>query len=213
MSHVDVAAQKAAQCMRDVKNLSELVRKNMHLANEKDRSVGVLCEGLADGCEKAAEHQLPAVQSVLMGFATVLARVELHRKNLYQRVRPVAETCMFQSSRATPPVLATLQRRDQAVKRAQNLPPAEKDPRAAQSHQIRAQAVAVNSDAIRDVKTWCIEYNRDLKTSLREYAHAHMEFAAKALEQWSNFLEDLTLVDFTDDTDQIVTMLEGDGTV
>jgi hypothetical protein len=210
---MDVAGQKAALCMRDVKNLSELVRKNMNLANEKDRSVGVLCEGLADGCEKAAEHQLPAVQSVLMGFATVLARVELHRKTLYQRIRPVAETSLLQSSRTTPPVLTSLQRREQAVKKAQRLPPADRDPRAAQSHQIRSQAVAINADAIRDVKAWCSEYNHDLKSSFREYAHAQMEFAARALEQWSAFLEDLTLVDFATDTDQIVTMLEGDGTI
>jgi hypothetical protein len=211
MANLDVAAQRAMLCMRDVKSLSELVRKNMTLANEKERSVGVLCESLSDGCEKASQPQLPAVQSVLMGFATVLARVELQRKTLYQRVRPITESFMLQSSRTTAPVVATLRRREQAIKRAQGLPPAERDSHAAQSHQIRSQAIAVNSDAIRDVKLWCTEYNRELKVALREYAHAQMEFAAKALEQWSNFLEDLTLVDFADDTDQIVTMLEGDG--
>ena len=38
-----------------------------------------------------------------------------------------------------------------------------------------------------------------------------MEFAAKALEQWSCFLEDLTLLDFSRDTDEMVTMLEEGG--
>jgi hypothetical protein len=211
MANLDAAGQRATLCMRDVKSLSELVRKNMTLANEKERSVGALCEALSDGCEKASQPQLPAVQSVLMGFSTVLTRVELQRKALYQRMRPISESFLLQSSRTTSPVVATLRRRDQAIKRAVALPPADRDPHGPQSHQIRLQAVTVNTDAIRDVKLWCNEYNRELKGSLREYAHAQMEFAAKALEQWSNFLEDLTLVDFADDMDQVVTMLEGDG--
>jgi hypothetical protein len=66
---------------------------------------------------------------------------------------------------------------------------------------------------MQDVRNWYLQYNGDLKRTLREYAHAQMEFAAKALEQWSNFVEDLTLLDFGRDTDEIVSMLEQNGAI
>ena len=210
-SNFDVAGQNISLCIRDVKSLSDLVRKNMALANDKDRSVGVLCEQLAESCEAAAQLQMPTVQSALMGFATILARVELQRKALYQRISTLAQNALLIPSKNTAAVAQSLAKREQAIKKAQHLPPPENDPKIAQNNQIRTQAIALNNHATQDVRSWYIQYNQDLKRTVREYAHAQMEFAAKALEQWSIFMEDLALLDFNSDTDQMVTMLEEGG--
>jgi hypothetical protein len=207
-SGLDAAGQKARTCIRDVKSLSELVRKDMTLANEKERSVGFLCEKLAEDCEKLAQERLPSVQAALLGLATVLARVELHRKGLYQRMIPLAANCVLTPAKGAQPALTALERRDQAVRKTQRLPPAERDPRAAQSNLLRTQAKTMNSEAVREMQAWYDMYSSDLKQSLREYAHAQMEFAARALEQWSGFLADFTLLDFSEDIDEVVTKLE-----
>lgn len=210
-ANFDVAGQSITLCIKDVKNLSEIVRKNLALANDKERSLGVLCEQLYESCSAAAQLQLSTVQSALMGFSCTLQRIELQRQALFQRIAPLSANALLISAKNTHTVGQALQKRDLAIKKAQNLPPAATDPKAAQSNLIRTQAVSLNNQATQEVRNWCIQYNADLKSSVREYAHAQMEFAAKALEQWSCFLEDLTLLDFSRDTDEMVTMLEEGG--
>jgi hypothetical protein len=111
------------------------------------------------------------------------------------------------------PVLTYLQKREAAVRKAQRLPAPQNDPKLADHNRLRIQAVQANTQAIQEVKSWYARYNNELKSDFREYAHAQMEFAAKALEQWSNFVEDLTIMDFASDTDKIVCMLEQNGGV
>jgi hypothetical protein len=193
-----------------VKSLSELVRKDLTLANEKERSVGFLCENLAEDCERLAQERLPSVRAALLGLATALARVELHRKGLYQRMMPLAASCILTPAKSSQPVLTALDKRDQAVRKAQRLPPARPDPRLAQNNSLRTQAETMNIEAVRQLNDWYSVYTSDLKKSLREYAHAQMEFAARALEQWSAFLADFALLDFSDDIDQVITKLETD---
>lgn len=204
----DLVSQNISLLMRDTKNLSPIIRKDMAAANEKDRSIGNLCEQLADGCIAASNHQRPTVQSALIGFATILSRVELSRKALYQRILPLSSNILVDPSGSTQQVSAVLKKRDLAMKKAQRLPPPNNDPNVAKNNLFRTEANSLNSQALQEARVWQNGYNMNLTKSLREYAHAQMEFAAKALEQWSNFMEDLTLLDFSRDTDEIITMLE-----
>ena len=99
----DLVSQNITLLMRDIKNLSPIIRKDMAAANEKDRSIGNLCEQLADGCNAASNHQRPTVQSALIGFATILCRVELSRKALYQRILPLSSNVTSETP-SKPPV-------------------------------------------------------------------------------------------------------------
>ena len=123
-ANMDVAGQNITLCIRDVKNLSEIIRKNLALANDKERSVGVLCEQLYESCSAAAQLQLSTVQSALMGFACTLQRIELQRQALFQRIAPLSANALLISSRNTQAVGQALQKRELAIKKAQNLPPA-----------------------------------------------------------------------------------------
>jgi hypothetical protein len=210
-TNVDVAGQKVALCLRDVKGQSDIIRKNLALANDKEQSISALCDGLAEGCEGASQGQLPAAQSALLGFASVIKRAEASRRVLCDRLAPLSNSCLTVPFQNIDPVLVSLQRREARFKKAQRLPTADKEGQAAKNNQTRTQAAIANGEAIREARTWCAAYGSDLRRVFKEYAAAQMEFAARALEQWSVFLEDLTLVDFGDDTDNIVMMLEGDG--
>lgn len=204
----DLVSQSITQLMRDTKNLSPIIRKDMNAANEKDRSIGNLCEQMAESCNKISAFQRPTVQSALIGFATILCRVELSRKALYQRILPLSQNILVEPSGSTQQVAAILKKRDIAMKKAQRLPPPNNDPNVQKNNLLRTEANSLNSQALQEARVWQNNYNVNLAKSLREYAHAQMEFAAKALEQWSNFMEDLTLLDFNRDTDEIITMLE-----
>jgi hypothetical protein len=210
MMAADLAGQKVALCLRDVKGQSNMIRKNLELANDKERSISGLCNGLAEGCVGASQGQLPASQSALLGFASVIRRAEVPRQVLCERVAPLSSSCLMPAFKNMERVLASLQKREQIFRKAQRLPPADKEGQAVKANQIRAQATAANGEAIRDARIWYSTYSNDLRNAFKEYAAAQMEFAARALEQWSAFLEDLALVDFSDDTDNIVMMLEGD---
>ena len=208
MTNFDLVSQNMSSVLHDVRNLSPIIRKDLSSANDKDRSVGVLCEQLSESCERASQHQRPTVQSALLGFATILARVELARKELYQRISPLSGNFLVTSSQQVSQVSQAIKKRDAALKKAQKLPPAQHDPKAAKNNAIRTQASSLNAEAIQEIRNWSNGFHDDVKKNLREYAHAQMEFAVKALEQWSNFIEDLTLLDFNRDTDEIITMLE-----
>lgn len=200
--------QNIGPCVKDVKTLSEMIRKDLTLANEKDRSIGVLFEDLSTNCDHSAQNQLSALEATLKGFATTLARTELCRKALYQRIRPLGETFLIVSSRNTQKILSSIQKRDNAFKKVTNLPRVENDPRIAEHNSMRQAAYSANAEVEQEVKLWYGTYNADMKKALREYAHAQMEFAAKALEQWSSFVESITYLDFNKDTEAIVNMLE-----
>ncbi|OHT07716.1 hypothetical protein TRFO_23985 [Tritrichomonas foetus] len=213
MANFDLVSQNMGLLLRDVKNLSPIIRKDLASVNEKDRSVGFLCEQLSESCQVTSQHQRPTVQSALIGFATILARVELARKSLYQRISPLAGNFLLTPASQVQQVSTAIKKRDTILKKAQRLPPAQNDPKAAQNNAIRTQAQQLNAQAIQEVRAWSATYHEDIRKSFREYAHAQMEFAAKALEEWSIFIEDLTLLDFNRDTDEIITMLEEGGGV
>jgi hypothetical protein len=210
MATTDLAGQKVGLCLRDVKGQCNMIRKTLGLANEKERSISALCSGLADGCDEASQGQLAAAQSTLLGFAAVIRRAENPRQVLCDRLAPLSTSFLARAFDTMDLVLEPLQKREKVVRKAQRLPVVDKDGQADKHNQVRDQAAAVNRDAIREARAWYGTYSTELRKVFKEYATAQMEFAARALEQWSQFLEDLPLVDFSDDTDQIVTMLEGD---
>ncbi|KAH0786003.1 hypothetical protein GPJ56_010137 [Histomonas meleagridis] len=180
------------------------------MANEKERSVGILCEQLAEMCETASKNQFSTVQTTLVGFATILYRIELSRKSLYQRINILSENFLLNSSKNVQATIQELAKRDSAFKKIQKIPPAENDPHAAKNNALLTQASQTNIQVCNSVQAWSNQYNTELKNDLREYAVAQMEFAAKALEQWTNFLSDLAILDFNTDTDEAISMLEED---
>ena len=208
MACFDLASQNISLLLHDVHNLSMTIRKDMIAANEKDRSIGFLSEQLAECCYRASEHQKTTVQSALVGFATILCRVELARKALYQRMAPLSSAFLATSAGTVQQVYQIVRKRDAAMKKAQRLPAPQYDPQPIKSNALRTQATELNTQSVQEIKTWHNVYNNDIKETLREYAHAQMEFAALALEQWSSFLEDLTVLDFNRDTEDIMNMLE-----
>lgn len=208
---VDLIGKNIDGCIKGVRINSEEVRKNMGLANEKGRSIGTLVDGLAEGVQKAAQLQQSAMKSSLSGFASVLNRVENSRKALYQRITALSQTALAASSKSSVGYATALKKRDDAIRKVIALPATSQNDQA--GNQARVAASSANALAIQESRSWFGQYNVELKKTLRDYAHAQMEFSARALEQWSMFMEDLALLDFNRDTDEIVTLLEQGGNV
>ena len=203
---VDLIGKNIDACLKAVRIHTDDVRKNMNLANEKNRSIGTLSEGLSEGVEKAAQLQQSAMRSSLIGFATILARVEFSRKSLYNRMASISQTAFVAPAKSSVSYATSLKKRDDSLRRIIALPQNSQNDQ--QINQLRVAATSANSLAIQETRSWFGQYNAELKKNLRDYAHAQMEFAARALEQWSIFMEDLALLDFNRDTDEIVSLLE-----
>ncbi|EAY22175.1 hypothetical protein TVAG_093490 [Trichomonas vaginalis G3] len=202
----DEISRKIEESVVAVRLKADSVRKIMKAANQKGRSVGALSEEFADGVEKAATNQFDAVHASLIGFSTILGRVEFLRKACYQRIDALSQTALVNQSKPAQGLQTSLNKRNEALRILQtqtNVPAADQ-----KAVQTRITAQGANNLAMQEARQWYTQYNVELKRVLREYAHAQMEFAAKALEQWSNFMEDLALLDFNTDTDAIVTKLE-----
>ena len=203
--NVDVISDNIDSCVRSIRIHSEEFRSNMNLSNEKDRSVGTIAEGISDGVEKAAQGQFTSVKTSLTGFATILSRVEYSRKSLYQRINSLAQGAFTGPAKSSINYSSSMKKREEAIKKLANLSPSATDQVA---NQVRLTASNANATAIQESRAWFGQYNTEMRRVFREYAHAQMEFAAKALEQWSCFMEDLALLDFNRDTDELVSMLE-----
>jgi len=203
----DLIGTQVFGCIKDVKTYSEPIKKGFSSSNEKSKSIGILSEELSEAIEKAAQNQLSAVRTALMGFSTILARVEYSRKVLYQKINTLAPTIFLQPSQSVGPFAATLAKRDESIKKALSIPTTDVA-RASQVNAYRIAASALNTQTTQEARTWFVQYNADLKRSLREYALAQLEYSAKALEQWSVFLSDLAVIDFAKDTDEMISMLE-----
>lgn len=202
----DEITKRIEESVVAVRLKAETVRKVMKAANQKGRSVGALSEEFADGVEKAATNQFDAVHASLIGFSTILGRVEFLRKALYQRIDALAQTTLVNQSKPAQGLQTSLSKRSESLRILQTQTNAQPGDQKAVQSRITAQGS--NNLAMQEARTWYTQYNVEMRRCLREYAHAQMEFAAKALEQWSNFMEDLALLDFNTDTDAIVTKLE-----
>ena len=207
-SSVDSIGQQVFLNLRDLRMGAPALRKIMNLANEKNRSVGVLSEQFAECCNKTAQVQFSGVKEALEEFSNTLARVELARKGFYQRMRPLCEAALVPPEHGAGVVSASLMRRDEAIRKVSLLPPPENDPNANQNSHLRLNAKQTNGTCIHDTQNWFSTYHINLKKSLREYAYAQMEFAARGLEQWSNYMEKLAVLDFSHDTEEVITLLE-----
>ena len=203
---VDLIGKNIDACLKAVRVHTDEIRKNMNLANEKSRSIGTLSEGLSEGVEKAAQLQQSAMRSSLIGFATILARIEFSRKSLYNRMATISQTAFLAPAKSSINYATALKKRDDALRRIVALPQGYSNDQ--QINQLKVAASSANSLAVQESRSWFGQYNAEIKKNLRDYAHAQMEFAAKALEQWSIFMEDLALLDFNRDTDEVVSLLE-----
>lgn len=208
MASTDIISQQILNVVRDVKIISETMRKDIGIANEKDRSIGILAEQFAECCHKTAQVQFTGSQNALRDFSNTIARVELARKGLYQRIYPISQSALIVPSQNVVPIGNALKKREEAFKRIALLPPPENDPNANQNSAIRIDANTQNGICVTETRNWMNTYHNELKKNLREYAYAQMEFAAKSLEQWSGFMERLAVLDFTHDTHDAITLLE-----
>lgn len=204
---LDVIGSSIDECVKDIRVKSDAFRKNLTESNNKERSVGALAEGFSEGVEKAAQNQLPSVKSALIGFSTILARIEYSRKSLYQRLGNVSQQAFVVAARSATDVNKVIKKRSDSFRDISNLT-SHPNADVSRVNKARLNAVTDNSAAIQTTRTWLGQFNMELKNTLRTYAHAQMEFAARSLEQWSNFMEDLALLDFNRDADEMVSILE-----
>lgn len=162
-------------------------------------------EQMSEGVSKAAENQMPVVNIALNGFATITLRCELARKSLYERLHGFSSGLFNAASRNTVPLSESLTKRSETLRKlgaAQRKKPTQEHPKQQQA------ARSANDATITEVRQWLGPHGGDTKRLLREYAMAQIEYSARAIEQWSSFLEDLALLDFSKDTDDVVSMME-----
>ena len=207
-SPVDSISHQVFQNLKDVRMGAPAFRKLLNQSNEKNRSVGVLSEQFAECCNKTAQVQFSGVKEALEEFSNTLARVELARKGYYQRMRPLCEAALVPPEHGAVVVSSALIRRDEAIRKVSLLPPPENDPNSNQNSHIRLDAKQTNGTCMHETQNWLKTYHINLKKSLRDYAYAQIEFAARGLEQWSNYMEKLAVLDFSHDTDEVITLLE-----
>lgn len=208
MSNFDFASRNTLLLLNKVKGSANPIQKYISEVCEKEQSVETSFEQLAESASTASNTQRSTVQLLLLGFASTIKRVEANRKTLYEKLSPYGINFLVSSAESVSPLINTLKKRDSAMKRASKLTPPKNDDQAAKNKTIRSDAVQMNSQFVQEFKSWQRSYHQELTKIMREYSYAQLEFAAKSLEQWSNFAEDIELLDFDRDTDEMITLLE-----
>ena len=207
MSSITVP-QQLAENAKNVKNLAEPIKKAMNAANDEDQTNIQIYSQLIECCQTTAEDQFNATKLALEGFASIVKRVEDTRNPVFSKVRSVAETFLVSPAQNANSLIDSLKKRADILKKVETLPPPEKDQKANKHSSIRLAGNSLNSACIHETRSWMHQLNIDVKKSLREYASAQMEFATHSLEAWSKFYDGLTILDFSSDVDDMITLLE-----
>lgn len=200
--------EKVYNSIIDVKKHAEQIRKMIASINQEEQDLCDLSNQLSKCCQECAKEQFPCTHLAIDGFSSTISKVESARNTLFRTIFPISEHFLKGPDESAMLTISDLKKREQAFAKVKNLPPIEKDLNANKNTILRREAMSTNNVCINSIKNWNNQYHTDLKRSLREYAFAQVQFASRSLEIWSNFSECLAIIDFYQDTDDVITLLE-----
>ena len=204
---VDLIGQEVFLILKDFKNKQEFLRQLFHSCNEKIKSVGILYENLSETIELLSDKEFSGIKQSLIGFSTIIRRIEYYRKILYQREDLLINNLFLNNIESYNSIYNLFTKRDESILKVRNIKSNDLS-KSNQNNNLRITASTINTQCIQESFTWFGQFNNELKKLIKDFAEIEIEFSCHCIEQWSNFIEDLTLIDFNKDTDEIISILE-----
>lgn len=201
------AGQVIYNCVEVLGKFQEMLKSDIVLIAEKQRSLGFINESMQDVFTDLTTNMYPKAREVLNLFITSLTQVEYARKTMYSRYRLLAQNSFAATIELATKVKGLLIDRENAYKNY--LAAVEKKQRTAQPKpqdeikfsQATSTFQTLNTQTIQAAGTYANQLNRDLVTTLSSFAHAQMELYAKSVEVWANTIEAIDQAALEEDTD------------
>jgi hypothetical protein len=171
-----------------LEKFSGLLRNDLTLIAEKERSLGFLNESLGDVLQDLSTNQYPKARDLINKFNSALAQVEYARKVMYFRTRHLSDESLTSIPERARVVKALLREREVAFTRrlrAQGTTASEPDPRPVASYRsINQQAVQVAGSALRQLLG-------EVGQTIVSFAHGQMELYVGMLQVWQKVIVDI----------------------
>ena len=185
---------------------SELLKSDIIQISEKERSVGLLKESLADNLVEFSINQFSKAKEAIELFINSLNQIEYNRKIMYHRNHQLSSMSFSSSIELGKNVMNLLKEREEAIKRYNSIKnKKDNDPKLAQT---TASFQSINTQTIQSAGTYSNQLNRDLIVTLTSFAHSQMELHAKSIEIWSKLIENIDEINVDDDINKIMDSLK-----
>jgi hypothetical protein len=171
-----------------LERFSGLLRNDLNLIAEKERSLGFLNESLGDVLQDLSTNQYPKVREFINQFNVALAQVEYARKVMYFRTRRLADAALASIPERSRAVKSLLRERELAFTRClrrQGTRAAEPDPRPVASYR------SINQQAVQSVGTEMRQLLREVGQTITSFAHGQMELYASMLQVWQGVIAEI----------------------
>lgn len=195
---VDSASEVVFQGISVIQKFAPLLKNDVVLIAEKERSYGFLNEGFCDSLAEIATSQFPRTRNLIENFISAQTQVEYWRKVMYMRLHMLAQSCLSSTLDLANPTKDQLKQRDNALRRAQ-----------VKGGSAPAVSLAsLQTQATQSAGTFTSTLHRDLTVTLTSFAHAQMELHAKSIEAWTQFIEQLNETSTDEDVTELIQALE-----
>ncbi|KAH0794507.1 hypothetical protein GPJ56_001532 [Histomonas meleagridis] len=206
----DNAAGVIYSCTDVLEKFAALLKNDITMIAEKERSLGYLNESMSDIFSDLTINQYPKAKEVLNAFINSLSQIEFGRKVMYQRSHQLAQSSFTSTLDLAKKAKSLLKEREaslskymqvKAAKEKSTKPSSQLDEKLTAS---KTSFQAANAQAIQATSTFTNQLHRDLILTLSSFAHAQMEFYAREIEVWSKTIEAIDKNTIDDDTESIV---------
>ena len=204
------AGQVVYNCIDVLEKFAKLLKNDIILIAEKERSLGYINESMQDVFTDFSVNQYPKTKELINLFINCLTQVEYGRKTMYSRYRSLAQNSFNTALELANKVKGLLQQRESAFR--SYMAAQEKKRKVAelkpQDELKCSQATTAfqnfNSQSIQAAGLFANQLHRDLVITLSSFAHAQMELCAKSLEVWAAAIEIIDQSTLEDDTDAVI---------
>jgi hypothetical protein len=182
-----------------------LLRNDLNLIAEKERSLGFLNESLGDVLQDLSVNQYPKIREMITQFNVALAQVEYARKVMYFRTRRLTDESLASVPEQTRAVKSILRGREIAYTRrlrAQGKKATEVDPRPVIAYK------SINQQAVQSVGTYLRQLLGEVGQTITSFAHGQMELYAGMLQVWEKVIVDIDESTVDDEGAEVAGTLE-----
>lgn len=210
----DHAGEVVFRSVEVLERFAALLKNDMALIAEKERSLGFVNESLSDVLTDMTTNQFQRAKELINLFISSLTQIEYARKILYHRTHLLAQNSLQSTIDQAKAVKLLIKDRETAISRylqAKNAHQHAARPTEASEMKVSKSSAAVrslNQQTIQSTGTFANQLHRDLVTVLGSFAHAQMELYAKQVEVWAHAIEEIDQCCLDEDTDEITVSLQ-----
>ena len=209
----DHAGEVVFRSVEVLERFAALLKNDMALIAEKERSLGFVNESLSDVLTDMATNQFQHAKELINLFISSLTQIEYARKILYHRTHLLAQNSLQSTIDQAKAVKLLIKDRETAIARYLQAKHTQQNSRMTQATEMKvskssAAVRALNQQTIQSTGTFANQLHRDLVTVLGSFAHAQMELYAKQVEVWAHAIEEIDQCCLEDDIDDVTVSLQ-----